>query len=191
MPFNVTKVANRPALVGSPENDFQSWKNVGSDGNTLQRPRSASAHRRCWCEITNHVRFFRLTDGTSFEGKFAPQGQRVIATRNDPGQTFQVTFTPPVIAVGLDVHPAPAAVILGQPYRVELEVKNTVSGETFPVKEDGKFGASVFVGAQCDTDAIDQLDLRVVMIDIITGDSVPVDFGINRLELLAPVRNRV
>ena len=190
MSFNVQQVPDRQTLANHPENDFQPWKGIAGDGNSLRFSRMRSAQKRCWCTLSNTNQFIRLTQGLSFNGHFAEDGEPVIATNQTPGLKFKINFDLPVSAVGLDVEPMPVAVIPGQQYRVVLEVANTTQGDIFQVNEIGNVGSCHFVGAQCDTDTIDQMEIRVTMIDS-NGNDVPVDFGINRLELLAPVGNSV
>ncbi len=190
MPFKVQQVLDRQTLANNPENDFQAWQGIAGDGNSLHFSRIRSAQKRCWCTLSNPNQFIRLTQGLSFNGHFIEDGEPVIATNQAPGLKFKISFAPPVSAVGLDVEPMPAAVVPGQRYRVILEVANTTPGDTFQVNETGHVGTCHFVGAQCDTDAIAQMEIRVTMIDG-KGNDIPVDFGINRLELLAPPGNSV
>ncbi len=149
-----------------------------------------SAGRRSRCTITDADKFVRKTQGSSFAGHFAQHGELVIDTNQTPGRTFRVDFDPPVKALGLDVEPEPAAVVPGQQYRAVLTLRNTATGDSADIVKIQAAGASCFLGAKCDTDALGQAEVRVVMLDA-AGTEQPVDFGTNRIELVAPAGNIV
>ncbi len=186
MAFNAAEVADRPALATDPDTDFQSWKGIAADGNTLRFSRMRSDQKRTWCSIANADQFVRLTQGLSFNGHFQEYGDTLISTNHSPGLVLSLDFDHPVIGAGLDVEPAPAAAGAGQPYKVSLRVSNTGTGEGFQVEKAANTGACQFVGAKSDADNIDRMTVTVAMIDD-TGQETPVDFAVNRLELLVPV----
>jgi hypothetical protein len=132
----------------------------------------------------------RLTQGLTFNGHFPTPGEVVIATNQIPTQAFALTFDHPVRGVGLDVEPAPAAVVPGQAYKVRVELTDTTTMDSAVVEKAGAIGACCYVGARCDFDRIDRLTVRVVMVDDL-GQESPAEFAVNRLELLTPIGNIV
>ncbi len=185
MPFTVTEVSNRQALAADPEADHQPWTGIAGENKPLRFSRMRSAGRRRWCVIADADKFVRKTQGSSFAGHFAEHGDLVIDTNQTPGRTFRVDFDLPVKAVGLDVEPEPAAIVPGQQYRAILTLRNAATGGSAEVVKTQNAGASCFLGARCDTDGIAQAEVRVVMLDA-AGAEQPVDFGTNRIELVAP-----
>lgn len=101
-----------------------------------------------------------------------------------------LTFDHPVRGVGLDVEPAPAAVVPGQAYKVRMELIDTTTTDTVLIEKDGAIGACTYVAGRCADDRIGRMVLRVAMIGN-GGQEGPVDFAVNRLELLTPVGNIV
>ena len=186
MAFNATEVADRQTLAMDPDADFQSWKAIASDSNTLRFSRMRSGQKRSWCSIANADQFVRLTQGISFDGHFQEFGDTLISTNHTPGLAFSLDFDHPIIGVGLDVEPAPDAAGPGHPYKVRLEVSNTGTGESFQLDKTANTGACQFVGAKSDADNIDRMTVTVAIIDN-GGQETPVDFAVNRLELLVPV----
>ncbi len=190
MALTVTEVPNRQALTADPEADHQPWTGIGGENKALRYTRMRSAARRCWCAITDAAKFVRKTQGSSFAGHFAEHGDLVIDTNQTPGRTFRVDFDLPVKAIGLDVEPEPAAVVPGQKYRAVLTLTDPATGDSAEIVKVQAGGSSCFLGARCDTDSIGQAEVRVVMLDA-AGAEQPVDFGTNRIELIAPVGNVV
>lgn len=190
MALNITEVADRQTLAMDPDADFQPWRGIAADGNALRFSRMRSAQKRSWCMIDGANQLVRLTQGLSWNGHFPSPGETVIATNQVPGKAFTLTFDHPVSGVGLDVEPAPVAVVPGQVFKVRMEVSDTTTGDTSTVEKAGNIGASCFVSARCDADRINRMVVRAVMIDN-AGQESPVDFAVNRLELLAPVGNFV
>ncbi|WP_414475996.1 hypothetical protein [Microvirga sp. M2] len=188
MPLAITTMANRNLISADPDADFQAWKGIAGDGNVLRFSRIRSGNKRCWCTINDHASFVRLTQGLSFNGHFATDGEAVIATNQMPGTTLKIGFDPPIFGLGVDIEPIPPAVVPGQTYRVELTLNNTQVGESQTLSANGTIGACKFIAAKSDRDNLDEIEIRVSLIDN-TGHANAVDFGINRLELLAPVGN--
>ncbi|MEZ5779495.1 MAG: hypothetical protein R3E44_14155 [Paracoccaceae bacterium] len=186
MAFNVTEVADRPTFAADPDADFQTWKGIAADGNTLRFSRMRSGQKRSWCSIANAAQLVRLTQGLSFNGHFQEHGDTLISTNHTPGLAFLLDFDHPVIGAGLDVEPAPDAAGPGQPYKVRLEVSNTGTGESSHVEKIANTGACQFIGAKSDSNNIDRMRVTVVIIGN-AGQETPVDFAVNRLELLVPV----
>lgn len=190
MAFNATEVADRQTLANDPDTDYQSWKGIAADGNALRFSRMRSGQRRSWCTIHNATQLVRLTQGLSLASNFANFGDTVISTNHTPGQSFVLDFDHPVTGVGLDVEPLPDGAGQGRPYKVKLQISNTATGESFEVDKSSGTGASCFAGARCDADTINHMSVSVVMLGA-GGVETPVDFAVNRLELLAPVGNIV
>ncbi len=188
MPLTVTAVGNRHALQADPENDFQSWIGIAGDGLTPRWSRMRSAHGRCWCAITDHLTLLRQEQGGSFNGHMPTAGELVLWTNHNPGRTFRVDLNAPVRGVGLDVEPTPPAVVPGERFRAELEVTDPDTGQTGRVQRTASAGTSAFLGLRCDDDVIGRMEVRVVMLDA-AGAERPVDFGVNRIELLTPIGN--
>jgi hypothetical protein len=190
MAFNIVSVADRNALATDPEADFQSWKGIAGDGNKLRFSRIRSGAKRCWCNIADRDKFVRFTQGASFLGNFPGSGETVIVTDQMPGTVLKLTFDPPIKGIGVDIEPVPTAVVPGQSYRVELEVRETASGSAHVETANGAAGACKFVAVRSDADNIDAVELRVASLDN-AGNAISVDFAINRLELLSLVGNIV
>lgn len=184
MPFTVTELADRNAVALDPDADFQSWSGIAADGNILRFSRMRSGQRRTWCGIDQSVAFRRLTQGLSYNGSFATPGELVITTNQTPGLRFRVDFTPLVTGVGLDIAPMPVAVVPGAPWRATLELFSTATGEQQTITKDGVLGASLWIGAKSAATDIDRMIVRAEMLD---GAPTPVDFAVNRMELLVPV----
>ncbi len=178
-------VPNRNTLTAHADNDFQSWKGYGADSNSLAYSARLTALKRTRCIIDQARSFVRKTQGGSFNGHLPFPGAPVIATTNI-GQTFKLEFENPVTAIGFDVEPAPQAVVPGQPYNVPLNmIGSDGSQKLLPVKT-GNVGSCLFVGTQGDLDSIIGMELRVMMVEN-NGQETPVNFGVNRLELIASV----
>ncbi len=191
MVLNIVEVADRPTLAMDPDADFQPWTGIAADGNTLRFTRMRSAQRRSWCAIDGANQLVsRRQGGGSWNGHFPTPGELVISTNHSPGRPFKLNFDNPVTGVGLDVEPAPGAIVPGQAFKVTLEVSDTSTGETVTIEKAGNIGACCFVGARCDVNRINQMVVRAFMVDGV-GQETPVDFAVNRLELLAPVGNIV
>ncbi len=175
-------VPDRQTLAGHANNDFQPWKGFGKDGNALACSTRLTALKRTRCIVDQAANFIRKTQGKSFTGHFPQAGTPVIATA-DIGQVLKLNFDNPVTAVGFEVEPVPANVVPNQPYRVFLTM-NCVDGnqEVFAPKT-GSVGNCLFVGTQGDPDSISGMELNVRMVET-NGQETPVNFGINRLELL-------
>ncbi len=163
---------------------------IAADSNTLRFSRMRSGQRRSWCTIGNANQLVRLTQGLSLASNFANFGDTLISTNHTPGQSFVLDFDHPVTGVGLDAEPLPDGAGPGRPYKVRLQISNTGTGDSFLVEKPANTGASCFVGARCDADDIDHMSVTVVMLGA-GGIETPVDFAVNRLELLAPVGNIV
>ncbi|WP_102109204.1 hypothetical protein [Oceaniglobus roseus] len=190
MALNITDVPDRATFAADPEADFQPWTGIASDGNTLRFTRMRSAQRRSWCAIDDARQMRRLTQGLSFNGHFPTPGEVLITTNQIPSQSFALSFDLPVRGVGLDVEPAPAAVVPGQGFKVSLVLADTTTMESVEVEKMGAIGGCVFIGASCDSDRIDRMIVRVALVDG-GGQEDPVEFAVNRMELLAPVGNIV
>lgn len=190
MALNIIAVPGRATFSADSEADFQPWTGIASDGNTLRFTRMRSAQRRSWCAIDDARQMRRLTQGLSFNGHFPTPGEVVITTNQIPSQAFGLTFDHPVRGVGLDVEPAPAAVVPGQAFKVRLEVTDTTTMDSEVVEKVGNIGGCVFIGASCDTDRIDRMVVRVSLMDA-GGQESPVEFAVNRMELLTPIGNIV
>ena len=190
MALNIVAVPDRATFSADPEADCQPWTGIASDGNTLRFTRMRSAQRRSWCAIDDARQMRRLTQGLSFNGHFATPGEIVITTNQIQSQAFALTFDHPVRGGGLDVEPAPAAVMPGQVFKVSLAVTDTTTMDTEHVERVGNIGGCVFIGASCDTDRIDRMVVRVALVDG-GGQATPVEFAVNRMELLAPIGNIV
>jgi hypothetical protein len=190
MPLTIIEVPDRADFALDPEADFQPWTGIAADGNTPRFTRMRSAQKRSWCAIDDARQLRRLTQGLSFNGHFPTPGEVVISTNQIPSQAFALTFDHPVRGVGLDVEPAPAAVVPGQAYKVRMELTDTTTMDSAVVEKGGAIGACAYLGARCDADRIDRMVVRVVMIGN-GGQESPVEFAVNRLELLTPVGNIV
>ncbi len=190
MPFNATEVADRLTFALDPDCDFQSWRGIAADGNALRFSRMRSVQRRSWCSIDNADQLVRLTQGLSVLTNFAEFGDTVISTNHAPGQSFTLSFDHPVTGVGLDVEPLPDGAGAGRPYRVKLQILNAGTGETFQVIKSVNTGTCCFVGARSGADMIDRMAVTTFMLGS-GGIETPIDFAVNRLELLAPVGNIV
>lgn len=190
MALTITDIPDRQTIALDAEADFQPWTGIAADGNTLLFARKRSAFKRSWCAIDNAGRLRRLTQGLSFNGHFPTPGETLISTNQIPAAALRLDFDHPIIGIGLDVEPAPAAVAPGQVYKVRVEVTDTATNETASVEKVGAIGATRFVGLRADADRINRMVVRAVMVDG-AGNETPVDFAINRLELLTPVGNIV
>lgn len=190
MPFTITPVADRTGLATRPDADALEWAGIAADGNTLRWSRVRSSRKRCWCGIVDRDKFVRCTQGQSFPGHLPNDGDPIIKTNLNPGTVLRLTFDPPVGGLGLDAEPLPAAIVAGQLYRVELEIRNTAAGDSHLETAQGAVGNCTFVGVSSDSDTIDSIELRVSMLDN-AGNPQPVDFAINRVELLTAVGNIV
>lgn len=190
MALNIIEVPDRATFAADPEADFQPWTGIASDGNTLRFTRMRSAQRRSWCAIDDAPLLRRLTQGLSFNGHFPTPGEVVITTNQIPSQAIALTFDHPVRGVGLDVEPAPAVVIHGQAFKVSLEVADTTTMDTEVVEKVGHIGGCVFIGVSCDADRINRMVVRVSLMDG-GGQESPVEFAVNRMELLTPIGNIV
>lgn len=186
MVFAITPVATRAAFVADPLSDAQSWARIARDGNTLRFRRMRSDRRRSWCTIDQHDRFVRRTQGVSFAGHFVEAFDVLICTDNRPGLPFRLNFDHPVTGLGLDIEPNPAVVAPGQVFRVGIEFRNLSTGETVVLAKDGVLGAPVFAGGRSAANDIDEIVMSVNLIDG-AGAPVPVDYAVNRLELLVPI----
>ncbi len=184
MPFTVTELADRNVVAMDPDADFQSWSGIAADGNTLRFSRMRSGQRRTWCGIDQNASFRRLTQGLSYNGSFSTPGELVITTDQNPGLHFRVDFAPLITGLGLDIAPMPAAVTPGAPWRATLDLFSTATGEQQTITKDGVLGAPLWIGARSVTNDIDRMIVRAEMLD---GAPLPVDFAINRMELLVPV----
>jgi hypothetical protein len=186
MAFLINEVPDRQTIAMDPDADFQNWRGIAADSNRLRFSRMRSGQRRSWCSIDRASDFVRLTQGLSFHGHFPNAGETLIYTNQTPGLGFALTFDHPVTGVGLDVEPDPAAVALGQAYKVRLEVFGLVAGDSFVLEKLGNVGASRFMGARCDSNQIVRMNVQANLLDA-AGNATPVDFAVNRLELLVPV----
>jgi hypothetical protein len=190
MPLPIIEVPNRANFTLDPEADFQPWTGIAADGNTLRFARMRSAQKRSWCAIDDARQMRRLTQGLSFNGHFSTPGEVVLSTNQISSQSFALSFDHPVRGVGLDVEPAPAVLVPGQAYKVKVELTDTTTMDSAVVEKAGNIGGSRFVGARCDADRIDRMVVRVALVDNL-GQESPVEFAVNRLELLTPVGNIV
>jgi hypothetical protein len=186
MAFMIIEVADRATLATDPDADFQNWRGIAADSNRLRFSRMRSGQRRSWCSIDRASDFVRLTQGLSFNGHFPNPGEVLIYTNQSPGQSFALTFDHPVTGVGLDVEPDPAVVLPGQTYKVRLELFGQVAGDTFVLEKVGNVGASRFIGGRSDSNQIVRMNVQASLLDA-AGNAAPVDFAVNRLELLVPV----
>lgn len=186
MVFAITPIAARTVFAADTESDAQSWRRIAGDGNTLRFRRMRSDQRRSWCTIDQHDKFVRRTQGLSFSGHFVDAVEVLICTDNRPGLPFRLNFDHPVTGLGFDVEPNPLAVVLGQPFRVRIAFRNQTTGENASLVQDGGVGAPVFLGGRSGANDIDEIEVTVALIDG-AGAEVPVDYAINRLELLVPV----
>jgi hypothetical protein len=175
-------ILNRDALADDMNNDFQSWKGYGSESNFLAYSARLTARKRTRCIIDQARTFVRKTQGATFAGHFPFAGAPVIATSNI-GQIFKLKFENPVVAIGLDVEPVPQAVIPGQPYHVLLTMTAGDGTQTALEPRIGNVGNCLFIGTQEVVRFIIGMELRVLMVEN-NGQEVPVNFGLNRLELV-------
>lgn len=190
MAFNATEVADRQTLANDPDADFQSWRGIAADSNTLRFSRMRSGQKRSWCSISNANQLVRLTQGFSLASNFGDFVDTLISTNHTPGQSFVLDFDHPVTGVGLDAEPLPDGAGPGRPYKIKLQISNTGTGESFQAEKSASTGAAGFIGARCDADMINHMSVTVVMLGA-GGIEMPVDFAVNRLELLSPVGNIV
>jgi hypothetical protein len=185
MLFEINSVARRENLAEDPDTDHQTWLGIASDGNTLRFANKSSARKHCKCFIDDHASFVRLSQGGSFNGHFPGQGELIIATNRHPGLPFRLEFTPPIKGVGLDVEPAPVAVQAGQRYKVVLGITDADTSQILRQTEFDSLGRAHFIGASCAQARIKAMEINVFMLDGRDRES-PVDFGVNRLEMVAP-----
>lgn len=186
MVFAITPVTTRAAFVADPESDAQSWNRIAKDGSTLRFRRMRSDKRRSWCTIDQHDKFVRRSQGLSFAGHFVDAVEVLICSDSRPGLPFRLNFDHPVTGIGLDIEPNPGVVVPGQGFRVGLAFRNLSTGQTAALAKDGTVGAPVFLGGRSGGNDIDEIELTVSLLDG-AGGQVPVDYAINRLELLVPV----
>lgn len=186
MVFVITPVASRQDIANDPDSDAQPWSRIAGDGNALRFRRMRSVEQRSWCAIDQHDKFTRRTQGLSFNGSFTTGQTVLIHTNNRPGVPFRLTFDHPITGVGLDVEPDPAAVVPGQQFRAKLTLSSTVTGDSGAVTVDGTVGACVFIAGRCNSNAVDETVLTVALLDA-AGNELPVDYAVNRLELLVPM----
>jgi hypothetical protein len=175
-------IPDRQTLATHLNNDFQSWKGYGSDSNFLAFSARLTARRRTRCIIDQARTFVRKTQGGTFAGHFPIAGMPVIAT-STIGQLFKLEFESPVIAVGLDVEPEPQAVIPNQQFRVLLTMTAGDGTQTVLAPKIGSVGNCLFIGTQEDLKSIIGMEIRVLMVEN-NGQEAPVNFGLNRLELV-------
>jgi hypothetical protein len=186
MVFVITPVASRADIAADPDADAQPWSRIAGDGNALRYRRMRSEGQRSWCAIDQHDKFVRRTQGLSFNGTFAVGQNVLIHSNNRPGVPFRLSFDHPVTGVGLDVQPDPVAIVPGQGFRARLQLSSTATGDVGVVTVDGVVGACAFIGGRCNSNAIDEMVLTVMLLDG-AGLEQPVDYAVNRLELLVPV----
>jgi hypothetical protein len=182
----ITPIQSRADFLADPESDAQPWNRIAKDGNTLRYRRMRSEESRSWCTIDQHDKFVRRTQGASFAGHFTDAGDVLICTVNRPGLPFRLNFDHPITGLGLDIEPDPLAVVPGQVFRVGIEFRNLTTGETAALSKDGVIGAPLFMGGRSAGNDIDEIEMTVTLIDA-AGLAVPVDYALNRLELLVPV----
>jgi hypothetical protein len=175
-------IPDRQTLATHLNNDFQSWKGYGADKNFLAFSARLTARKRTRCIIDQARTFVRKTQGGTFEGHFPVAGAPVIATSNI-GQLFKLEFENPVVAIGFDVEPVPQAVIPGQRYHVFLTMTAGDGTQTVLEPKIGNVGNCLFVGTQEELKSIIGMELRVLMVEN-NGQEAPVNFGLNRLELV-------
>lgn len=186
MLFVITPVATRADIANDPLSDAQPWSRIAGDGNTLRYRRMRSEEQRSWCTIDQHDKFVRKTQGLSFAGAFVDAPNVLIYSNGRPGVPFRLTFDHPITGVGLDVQPDPVAVVAGQGFRAKLQLSSTVTGDSSTVTVNGNANTCAFVGGRCNSNAIDEMVLTVALLDG-AGNELPVDYAVNRLELLVPV----
>ncbi len=186
MVFVITPIANRAAFVADPESDAQSWSRIASNGNTLRFRRMRSDRRRSWCTIDQHDKFVRRTQGLGFAGHFVDAFDVLICSDNRPGLPFRLNFDHPVTGIGLDIEPNPLVVVPGQAFRVAIDFRNLATGETALMVKDGVLGAPIFLGGRSVANDINEIEMNVSLLDG-AGTEVPVDYALNRLELLVPL----
>lgn len=186
MVFVITPIPNRATFAADPESDAQPWSRIAADGKALGLRRMRSEKRRSWCTIDQHDKFVRRTQGLSFAGHFVVAAHLLICTDNRPGLPFRLNFDHPVTGLGLDVEPDPVALLPGQAFRVGIEFRNLGSGATAQLSRNGVVGGPIFIGGRSATNDIDEIEMTVSLIDA-AGAEVPVDYALNRMELLVPV----
>lgn len=186
MVFAITPIATRADIVADPESDAQPWARIARDGNALRFRRMRSEERRSWCTIDQHDKFVRRTQGASFAGHFTDAVDVLICTANRPGLPFRLNFDHPITGLGLDIEADPVAVVPGQAFRVGIEFRNLTTGENAVLSKDGVTGSPLFIGGRSAGNDIDEIEMSVSLIDA-AGLAVPVDYALNRLELLVPV----
>lgn len=186
MVFAITPIATRADIAADPDSDAQPWARIARDGNALRFRRMRSEERRSWCTIDQHDKFIRRAQGTGFASHFTDAVDVLICTVNRPGLPFRLNFDHPITGLGFDIEPDPLVVAPGQVFRVGIEFRNLATAETAVLSRDGAAGASVFMGGRSVGNDIDEIEMSVSLIDA-AGLPVPVDYALNRLELLVPV----
>lgn len=183
MPLVLAPAADRNDILSDGMSDSQTWKGWAREGNTLTFTRRNSANGLCWCTVDDNTRVFRFSQGgPNHLGHFGTLGESIIARRMAPNSPIRISFSPPIAGLAFEVDPRPGAVVPAQPFKVRCQFEDgavTVE-ETF----DGNLGTTCLIARRCTAGQITQITVSVAMIDA-GGVPTPVDFAINKLDLIA------
>ena len=149
----------------------------------MRYPRRNASNGRCWCAVDDNTNVRRFSQGgPNHLGHFGTVGESVIARRFAPNGPIRIGFSPPVLGLAVEVDPRPAVVVPAQPFKVHCRFEDGIDtvDETF----DGIFGTTCLIARRCTVGQITQVTLSVTMIDA-AGAQTPVDFAINKLDLIA------